>query len=211
MYGVDRKAFPLVRSFFSPRGNDVGQLRDAPEHLRQLRQTRDRYLDPHVSDVVAFVGDCIHAPDADLVVRQCGADITHQSAAIERLDIDLHREFVRAHLAPGDRQHPCRRLDADTGEVGAGLRVNADTPAHRDVADDGLGRYGFAAARVGGQQIADALDLDVRLPRGRRAFGANGVLRTDFARVENALDGSRHLRGADLAQPQGFVQGFGVG
>jgi len=71
------------------------------------------------------------------------------------------------------------------------------------VADDGLGRHGLAAARVGGQQIADALDLDVRFAHGRRAFGANGVLRTDFTRMENALDGPRHLRRADLAQPQG--------
>jgi len=37
------------------------------------------------------------------------------------------------------------------------------------------------------------------------------VFRPVFARMENALDGSRHLCGADLAQPQGFVQRSVVG
>ncbi len=109
-----------------------------------------------------------------------GTDIAHQSAAIEGLHFDVHRKFTAPRLAPVDGEHARRRLDAEARQIGAGLTVDADAAAHRDVADDGLRRHGLAAARIGGQQIADALHFDVGLARpllGARRDARGGVSR----------------------------------
>ncbi len=118
----------------------------------------------HARELIARIGVRGHAADADFLVRECRAHVAHQPAAVECLDLEIDGKFG-ARGTPADRQDARRRLHRETGEIQAGLGVNGDASSDGDVTDDRLGRHRLAAAGVGREQVADALDLELGLAR----------------------------------------------
>ena len=57
-----------------------------------------RDADAHMRHVVVLIGDRGHSADADFLIRQSGADVAHQAAAVESLHFDIDRKFAVAAL-----------------------------------------------------------------------------------------------------------------
>src|SRR5690606_24553537 len=165
----------------NPALPSVGALTLGLDHVGQARQPRQQpaqgvqagNLDGqrHQRGVVFLVAQGVDRQHVDLLIEQQLRHVAQQAGTVVGADDDLRRVGLDRYRAPADLDDAVRLAAFQMQHRRAVLAVDAHAAALGDVADDGVAGQRLAAAGHLGQQIADALDLDVAAPAGARHLG----------------------------------------
>src|SRR6185295_11216762 len=202
-------AFMTAWLYSAPHTHYVWQRAEASQHAAELFEPVYADAQRDIGRPFARVGYCRHVLNADLLIGENAAHIAHQAATVERIEGDVDPEELVALLSPGYLNDTLRLTCLEPQQAGAGVAVNTDPTAQRDVTRDRFRRNRSAAARHLRQKIANLLDDDATRP-GRGGSTTRNHARLNGLGVRTPLNRSGDLGAVEVAGADRNVQRVGI-